>query len=156
VSWDAIGALGELIGALAVVATLVYLSIQLRQNTKAMHLQTAQAAFQTSLDVVSTIAEGDHPSIWQKFRTSGVESIEDADKRMAAESLARCLFTSYDSHFYQYSRGSLDLQLHEAFERRLLAQLAWPGISGWWKANKSLFTESFQDYVNGLLRNHNE
>ena len=36
--WDAIGALGELIGAVAVVATLVYLSSQLRQNFKVINL----------------------------------------------------------------------------------------------------------------------
>ena len=32
-NWDAIGALGELIGAGAVVVTIVYLSIQIRANT---------------------------------------------------------------------------------------------------------------------------
>ena len=31
--WDAIGAIGEIVGAIAVVATLAYLAIQMRQNT---------------------------------------------------------------------------------------------------------------------------
>ena len=34
--WDAIGAIGESIGAVAVLATLIYLAIQMRQNTQAM------------------------------------------------------------------------------------------------------------------------
>jgi hypothetical protein len=34
VNWEAIGAIGEIIGALAVLITLVYLSIQVRDNTK--------------------------------------------------------------------------------------------------------------------------
>ena len=32
-NWEAVGALGEILGAVAVVATLLYLSIQVRQNS---------------------------------------------------------------------------------------------------------------------------
>jgi hypothetical protein len=35
-NWEAIGAVGESIGATAVLATLAYLAIQMRQNTQAM------------------------------------------------------------------------------------------------------------------------
>ena len=41
--WEAIGAIGEIVGALAVVVTLVYLSFQLRHNTYATRASTAQA-----------------------------------------------------------------------------------------------------------------
>jgi hypothetical protein len=40
VNWDAIGAIGEVLGAVGVIITLVYLSVQLRQNTRAMRGQT--------------------------------------------------------------------------------------------------------------------
>jgi hypothetical protein len=40
--WTVIGALGELVGAMAVVVSLIYLSRQVRQNTRA--LRTANAA----------------------------------------------------------------------------------------------------------------
>ncbi len=42
-NWDAIGAVGELIGAILVGATLIYLAFQLRQNTKALTSSTFQA-----------------------------------------------------------------------------------------------------------------
>ena len=34
INWDAVGAIGEIVGAAAVVITLLYLSVQLRQNTR--------------------------------------------------------------------------------------------------------------------------
>ena len=37
INWDAIGAIGEVRGANAVVVTLVYLANQLKQNTRALH-----------------------------------------------------------------------------------------------------------------------
>ena len=33
-NWDAIGAIGEIVGATAVVVTLIYLTTQIRQNTR--------------------------------------------------------------------------------------------------------------------------
>ena len=42
-NWDAIGASAELVGALATVATLAYLALQIRQNSKVVQLSTATA-----------------------------------------------------------------------------------------------------------------
>jgi hypothetical protein len=42
-NWDAIGAIAELLGAIAVVATLAYLSVQLRQNTASVRASSAAA-----------------------------------------------------------------------------------------------------------------
>jgi len=36
VNWDAIGAIGEIVGAAAVVVTLLYLGIQTRKNAQAL------------------------------------------------------------------------------------------------------------------------
>jgi hypothetical protein len=35
-NWDAIGAIAELLGALGVLGSLLYLAVQIRQNTKAL------------------------------------------------------------------------------------------------------------------------
>lgn len=42
-NWDAIGAVGEILGALAVVATIVYLARQVRDNSKQVKLNTTQS-----------------------------------------------------------------------------------------------------------------
>ena len=35
-NWEALGAIGEIVGAVAVVLTLGYLAVQIRQNTRAV------------------------------------------------------------------------------------------------------------------------
>ena len=42
-NWDAIGAIGEILGAIAVVVTLIYLTAQIRQNTKHLASTSLQA-----------------------------------------------------------------------------------------------------------------
>ena len=45
-NWDALGAIAELIGAIAVFLTLAYLTVQVRQNSKALELQNKFSAAQ--------------------------------------------------------------------------------------------------------------
>lgn len=58
-NWEAIGAVANLFAALGVIATLIYLAMQIRQNTKAVRSSsieslvhslsaTAQAAWRTN------------------------------------------------------------------------------------------------------------
>lgn len=39
-SWEAISAIGQLVGAIAVLVTLIYLAIQMKQNTAAVATST--------------------------------------------------------------------------------------------------------------------
>ena len=41
-NWDAIGAIGEILGAFAVVATLGYLAVQIRQSTRVAKAEISQ------------------------------------------------------------------------------------------------------------------
>ena len=41
-NWEAIGAIGEVIGGVAVIATLIFLSFQIRSSTQATRAQIAQ------------------------------------------------------------------------------------------------------------------
>mgnify|MGYP001554919510 FL=1 len=50
-NWDAIGAIGEVLGALGVIATLIYLTTQIRQNTNAMRASSLDSETQISNDV---------------------------------------------------------------------------------------------------------
>ena len=45
-NWDALGAVAELLGAIAVFLTLAYLAVQIRQSSKALDLQNHFAAAQ--------------------------------------------------------------------------------------------------------------
>ena len=53
-NWDAIGAVGEIIGAIAVVVSLMYLAVQIRTSSK---LAKAQM-FQSAVAEQSRVADG--------------------------------------------------------------------------------------------------
>ena len=46
-NWEAIGAVGEILGAIGVIATLGYLAAQIRQNTRSSRDAASRASFDT-------------------------------------------------------------------------------------------------------------
>ena len=56
-NWDAIGAIGEIAGALVLVISLVYVGIQIRQNTRAMRYQAGQNLIDMQVRLNAMLAE---------------------------------------------------------------------------------------------------
>ena len=55
-NWDAIGAVGELLGAAAVLFTLIYLAVQIRQNTSAVATATYESTMTGFNDINIVVA----------------------------------------------------------------------------------------------------
>ena len=55
-NWDAIGALAEVVGAIAVVITLIYVAVQIRQDTNATKLTAAQNTSRDLRDALGVLA----------------------------------------------------------------------------------------------------
>jgi len=99
-NWDAIGAIGELVGAVAVLATLIYLSIQTRLTRKA-----TQAAAEFSLNQASSESMSSFDQ-WRKsilenhelarimVKARGGEALDDEEKLLFDLLFERLFFIS--------------------------------------------------------------
>jgi hypothetical protein len=72
-NWEAIGAVGEIVGAIAVVITLAYLSVQIRQSTRSTSVATLQSIFNTFNSINSALASNVEAS------TALVHALNDPD-----------------------------------------------------------------------------
>ena len=60
-NWQAIGAVGELVGALAVVVSLIYLAIQIRQNSKLLRSAAQDSVslkYAQTMNMITSTPEG--------------------------------------------------------------------------------------------------
>ena len=143
-----LGALGEFVGAVGVVVTLVYLAIQIRQNTQAMsenrRLALAQT-YQMRADALQSMlvhaAESDHigPIITKLTNLGYPEDLTSLD---ALSPIERGRFrqwqiaqqTHWDNLYFQYQQGYLDEEYYQASFRVRVRRLApvWRalGVSG--------------------------
>ena len=56
-NWDAIGALGEILGAMAVIGSLLFVGVQIRSNTRASQIATTHNLTDIFLTVTAKISE---------------------------------------------------------------------------------------------------
>lgn len=150
-NWEAIGAVGEIIGAIAVLLTLLYLAIQVRESSKATRLQTAQSTFHLSFEMVTLLASGQNPEVWSKFRREGWKSLTSSEQ-VRAGSILISLFTTYDSHYHSFLEGTLSPEIHSSYTSRLRLQLKVPSIREWWEYNKQQYTTSFRNHLEELIK----
>ena len=114
-----LGALGEFVGAIAVVVTLAYLAIQVRQNTGMMRAQIFQARSDAAQQWYLFIAGSEDMSEILE-RISDDHALDPA-KLTTLSSVERrrfrCLQTAYQKRsgnmIYQQKRGLLDEKLYE-------------------------------------------
>lgn len=115
-SWDALGAIAEAVGAISVLATLVYLAIQVRhsrtlmeQNHKLGLSQMYQARASEGLENQRFIAEGDHLApILARLNGGAVFSDLNPEEQRRIQALGQMRALHLDNLFYQYELGLLD------------------------------------------------
>ncbi len=74
-NWQAIGAIGELAGAVGVIATLGYLAFQIRQNNELLRSESRQAL--VANDVTSLTASLENTDVFAKLVSEGELSADD-------------------------------------------------------------------------------
>ncbi len=153
-SWDAIGAIAEAIGAAAVVMSLVYLAYQIRQNTKAMRIAEYDSRAKTFREIVMDIGKNaDSARIF-------IEGGKDLGALTEVENvqfvtMMNSAFTAFENFHYKESLGIVDDQMSESWRNALHAYLAMPGVHEYWSYQESMYTRRFQSYVENEMHKVN-
>ncbi len=156
-----LGALGEFLGSIAVLATLVYLSVQIRQNTRSMDeskkLALAQT-YQMRSDALQMMlvhaADSEHIGpIITKLTGAGYPEDISALEDLSQEDRGRfrqwqiAQQTHWDNMFFQYQQGFIDDEYYRDSFRERVRRLA-----PTWKAlNVTGARSSFVDEIDDIL-----
>ena len=139
---EALGNLGDFVGGIAVIATLVYLAMQVRQNTQLLRANALSAS--SAVNVSFNHLLGSNPAAARVFQV-GIESfasLSEEDQRQFLN-LLRGLVTSYEHMFQQYERGMFDEDVWHHRRGSLRRMLSLPHLEVWWEHRKDAFDSSF-------------
>lgn len=142
--------IGELVGGIAVVASLVYLAIQIRQNTASVRSATLAANTDTWTSLLAHIAHPDYNEAYL-LASSGKPDLQP-HQLLQFYLMARTIFVAFENQHYQYCQGTLDEDIYLGYERSISNQvLTQPGFQAYWHATSEEFSPSFISRVNHLL-----
>ncbi len=144
--WDAVAAVGGLLGAVGIVLSVVFLAMQIRRNTAATQSQTYQSACSALADFSATV--GQDPALCRVWRI-GLSTPQELDDNQYYQFafLGISLFRRYENAFYQYHAGLIDDDFWSGHRNILSWHFHRPGIQHWWQGRRQTFSKAFCDYL---------
>ena len=148
-SLESMALIANIVASLAVVLSLIFIAMQLRQN---MHL-TRMAAAQTSAQMLSqnfgrVIEYADLAEILT--RDDDIESYTRAE-RLRVSNFMSASFRHYEVLHTHRRYGIFEEELWVGAEARLREQLSDPLIRDWFQDCKHFYARSFAAYVDSLI-----
>ena len=129
---DTYANIAEIVGVILVAVTFVFLTLQVRQQTKAMKATTIQEVMQTELAMMSILAE--NAAIWEKIIVGA--PLEPGEETRKAIIIFNMYMIDTEHRYHQFNTGFLDTQPWEGrlgtlpFVVRLPAYELWRASPG--------------------------
>ena len=145
-NWDAIGAVGEIMGAGAVIATLIYLARQIRDSARAAR----SAAVTDATNAIQAL----YQELGSSSKTSEffLRGMTDYDSMSELEQfqwlmMLHTWFIAFQRSFFLSQEGTLDVGLRDSIGTAIVAVNHLPGLQWYWEQRKSFFQPEFVDWV---------
>lgn len=145
-SLETINAIAQLIAALGVIASLFYLAVQIRQNTRSQRSIVVDSLAQSLINLVGP--QSTDPVLTRAFAsaTEDWHGAAEADRLRAAPVLFP-LFKLFENAWFQKRQGTLDAEQWEGWDAYARMYFHLPGVKMWWQLRRAAFASGFRDYI---------
>lgn len=152
---QALGSLGEFVGALAVVISLIYLAQQMQQNTTSVRAASFNSMVQNSIRLLEhAFRDSEFADFLHRAEKDPASLTPSEQVRWDAYMTA--VYRHFGNLVYQYRVGALDAQMWESYERTLREHLRTPSWGAWFNENRAVFSDALQAHVDRVLRELSE
>jgi len=145
--WSAVG---EIVGAIAVVISLIYVGVQVKQNTTATRVVTTQAHVEFWNHVVSNLCQSSETaSNWHL----GLQDLSRLDGGQRVQFFVQLSLVNryYEASYLEWSSGVLDERLWGGLREMLVDSMSYPGAREWWNQRRHHYCAEYQQLVDKLL-----
>ena len=147
---DQLANLGEFIGGVAVLVTLLYLAIQVRGSAREQRVASMLAATRELAAVTQSITStNERAEIW-------LGGLADFGALAPAQRLRfSAILGHYLRHieqlYYQNRGDRVEPEVYEGFVQQLHDFVAYPGFESWWPTRRHWFGREFQAFVDAHM-----
>jgi hypothetical protein len=142
----------EAIAAGGMIVSLVYLAVQIQQNTKAVRASSYQGVADGVTTFSSMLVQNEEVA---RIFLQGAEDPKELtpEESFRFESALGQVFVTYDVAVYFYREELIDEMAMEPYTRYILFLLRNPGIADWWKLSQHFYSPPMREYLNTRMGN---
>jgi len=141
-NWEMISAIGQMLGAIGVIISIVYLAAQIRTQNKESQRQAMNALTTHWSDLNRTLVENPEMAVLWLRALRSFDDLDAKSKLRFGAHLGRLLRFA-DSLYLNVLDGTLDKRLWRGYERTIADTVAYPGFQTWWATRKHWHTDEF-------------
>ena len=147
---EQLGSTGEFVAAIATIVTLIYLSIQIRANTKVAKAESRRTTTAQAGEFSALIADSSELASILLRGLASMDSLSPED-RVRFNFLFSMLVSQTQSTFEDYELGIVDLQTFETVCSPVFNMLSAPGGFQWWQDWGKGYLPQFRDHGDKIL-----
>jgi hypothetical protein len=145
-SLEDLGNIGEFVAAAAVIVSLIYLAVQIRQNTRSVRAAALQDVIGGGASFVRDVyRDPELARIWFSG-SDDFQSVTGIDRRRF-HFLAVAYFRQAENMCSQSRKGLLKDEDWDGLRKSVFDGAALPGLREWWKTNSYRFNSDFRRLV---------
>ena len=138
-----------LVANFAVIAGILFLALELRQNTKQLQLQSYQSWVAANLEINTAIANPELAAIVSRGHSDSANLTNESYIAYAMFHLS--MLQMAQSTHYLYLQGSLDKELWQSEMDRAALIISMTGVRQWWDAGgKTQLAPSFVSFLESI------
>ena len=145
-NWDVVSAVAELVGAVAVVLSLIYLAVQVRTGSRALQTTMRDSSFHALTEYnLYLISDPDLP--WEFQQGCKDPSALDEKQRARFVHTAYAFFKLFENLYLHYLDGSVRSEVWEYNSKILTAYGSQPGAQSYIQARLPIFEPRFRKFL---------
>jgi len=149
-NWEMLAAIGQLAAVCVGIPSLLYLAIQIREQTKERRQSAVNALTVQWGDLTRALHEN---AEFAAIYLRGIQSFHDLDavSKLRFSAFQNRFFKNFEGMYYSLCEGILTPELWGEIERTMSDFLAYDGVRQWWETRKHWHTERFRDVIDAII-----
>jgi hypothetical protein len=137
--------LSQIIAAIAVVASLIYLAVQVGQTERNQRAMIQQGRADRASGGAMALANASMASVFRKGMTGDPSLTQEEFDQLLL--MCRALLLSGEDSYLQHEAGLLDKRAFDSWIAGARAYMAAPGLRAIWKLTAAQYCEEYRGFV---------
>ena len=136
---------------IGVIVGIIFLAIEVSQNTTQTKLQTTNDYLGTFVDIELSMA-ANNELLAALVSSQQSQELSEIDKARV-QLIHRTIFRHWQTAYYQNKTGLLDPAIWEAEKNQIKQTFGFdPGVEKYWRANLALYTPEYNAMIERLIK----